>query len=452
MHAAKGAPQGGLLKILGYGFGVAVVVGSTIGSGILAAPGTLARELGSVGWSLAVWIGISVYALLGTKLMAELGVQMPKAGAWSVYARRAFGDSTGFAIGWMNWLMLVGTGSSLAAFIATLIGELAPSLAQAQARTIISVGTVVAFTVLHWTGTRSGSLVQIVTSLIKAAAFLILVVACFAIGGDSASSFSSPTMPSAPVGMAALVLALVAALQIVIFAFDGWYGAIYFAEEDRDPARNLPRSMVNGTWAIIAIYLLVVLAIFRVLPLERIAGAEIAAATAADEVFGGGGGRVILLISLISVPSVLNATLLQAMRVLYALACDGIFHSAARSVNPWGTPVVAMLLGSGATITMLLMNQGAFDKLYAITSYFMVIIYLSGFLSFWRLRRKEPDAPRLYRAPWHPWSTLFVVITSFAFLGGALYSDTVNVVWALALLVVAYPAYFVLRSLGMGRS
>jgi len=102
MSAPQQTEDGNLLKILGYGFGLAVVFGSTVGSGILRAPGTLADSLGSVWWSLAVWILISVYALLGTKLMCELGVMMPKAGAWSVYARRAFGDSTGFAIGWTN--------------------------------------------------------------------------------------------------------------------------------------------------------------------------------------------------------------------------------------------------------------------------------------------------------------------------------------------------------------
>jgi APA family basic amino acid/polyamine antiporter len=234
----------------------------------------------------------------------------------------------------------------------------------------------------------------------------------------------------------------------VIFAFDGWYGAIYFAEEDRDPAKNMPRSMINGTWAIIAAYLLIVLAIFWVLPLDRIAGNAVAAATAADEVFGGGGGTVILLISLIAVPSVLNATLLQMMRVLYSLARDGMFMPMARKVNSVGTPWVAMLFGNGAALGMLLLQQAAFDKLAAVTAYFMVVIYLSGFLSFWWLRHREPEAVRAYRAPGHPWSTSFVIVVSLAFLVAALYSDTENVLWALGLLALSYPVYYALRALG----
>lgn len=448
MNSAQTQGDGKLLKILGYGFGIAVVVGSTVGSGILEAPGTLARELGSVGWSMAVWVLISVYALLGTMLMCELGVMMPKAGAWSVYARRAFGDPTGFAIGWTNWMLLAGTGSSLAAFIAKLVGELDPSLASPVARTGIAVGTLVGFTALHWAGTKSGSMVQIVTSVIKAAAFGVLIVACFIVGGDGPNSFDAPTAPDAPATIAAMILPLVAALQIVIFSFDGWYGAIYFAEEDRDPAANMPRSMVNGTWGIIAIYLLVVLAIYYVLPLEQIGAAGIAAAAAADEVFGGG-GTIILLISLIAVPSVLNATLLQMMRILFSLGRDGMFLPAATKVNSVGTPWVAMLFGNSAAIAMVLMWDGLFKDLYAITSYFMVTIYLSGFFAFWWLRRVEPGAERAYRAPWHPWSTLFVIVVSLAFLGAALYSDTRNVAWALALLVLAYPVYFALRAAGL---
>jgi len=448
MQERNDAARGSLLRVLGYGFGIAVVVGSTIGSGILEAPGTLARELGSVWWSLGVWVTISAYALLGTMLMAELAVQMPQAGAWSVYARRAFGDPTGFAIGWTNWMLLAGTASSLAAFIAKLVGQLDPTLASPAARTGIAVATLVGFTVLHWTGTRSGSMVQIITSVIKAAAFVVLIAACFIVGGDGANSFDAPTAANAPADVAGMILPLVAALQIVIFAFDGWYGAIYFAEEDRDPAANMPRSMIDGTWAIIAIYLLVVLAIFWVLPLEEIGAAGIAAAAAADRVFGGG-GTVILLISLIAVPSVLNATLLQMMRVLYSLGRDRMFLPVAAKVNAVGTPWVAMLFGNVAAIAMVLLWDGLFKDLYAITSYFMVTIYLSGFLAFWWLRQREPAAARHYRAPGHPWSTLFVIVVSLAFLIAALYSDTKNVAWALVLLIAAYPVYYALRALGM---
>lgn len=449
MTGSQTKHEGHLLKILGYGFGLAVVFGSTVGSGILRAPGTLTDSLGSMWVSLAVWAIVGVYALLGTMLMCELGVMMPKAGAWSVYARRAFGDSTGFAIGWTNWMLLAGTGSSLAAFIATLVGELDPALQDPTARTGIAVATLVAFTVLHWTGTKSGSMVQIVTSVIKAVAFLALVAACFIVGGgDGGNSFDAPVAANVPTGLVAQIAGLVIALQIVIFAYDGWYGAIYFAEEDTDPARNMPRSMINGTLGIIAIYLLIVLAIYWVLPLDRIAGNAVAAATAADVVFGQGGGTVILLISLIAVPSVLNATLLQMMRVLYSLARDGMFVPAAGKVNAVGTPWVAMLFGNGAALGMLLLQQAAFDKLSAITAYFMVVIYLSGFFAFWWLRLKEPAAERKYRAPWHPWSTGFVIVLSLAFLAGALRTDTENVVWSLVLLGAAYPAYYGLNRLG----
>lgn len=440
--------QGGLLKILGYGFGLAVVFGSTVGSGILRAPGTLTDSLGSVWWAYAVWILVAAYSLLGTMLMCELGVMMPKAGAWSVYSRRAFGDSTGFAIGWTNWMLLAGTGSSLAAFIATLVGQLDPALSGADARTGIACATLAFFTILHWTGTKSSSMVQIVTSVIKAAAFAALVAACFVVGSDGPSSFSQPTAPNAPTDLVGMIAALVIALQIVIFAFDGWYGAIYFAEEDKDPAKNMPRSMIDGTLAIIAAYLLIVTAIYWVLPLDRIANNAVAAATAADVVFGSGGGTIILLISLIAVPSVLNATLLQMMRVLFSLSRDGMFMPVASKVNSVGTPWVAMLFGNGAALGMLLMQQAAFDKLSAVTSYFMVTIYLSGFLAFWWLRLREPEAMRSYRAPWHPWSTVFVIALSLAFLGGALYSDTANVGWALALLALAYPVYYALKALG----
>ena len=63
--------------------------------------------------------------------------------------------------------------------------------------------------------------------------------------------------------------------------------------------------------------------------------------------------------------------------------------------------------------------------------------------------RDVRKAERKYRAPWHPWSTAFVIVLSLAFLGGALWTDTTNVVWSLLLLGAAYPVYYGLNRLGL---
>lgn len=436
------ASQGSLLRILGLSFGLAVVIGSTVGVGILKAPGNLAAELGSVPVAIAVWVAISLYALLGTSIMAEVATVVPKAGAWYCYADRAFGGAAGFSIGWVNWLMLVSTAATLAVAIGDFLGQLVPSMSALG--TEVAVATLLGFALLHWAGTRSSGRVQEVTSVIKALAFLLLVAACFIYGGRPDSAINMPVTPDAPSG-AALVLAIVAAVQIVIFAFDGWYGAIYFAEEDKDPGRNLPRAMVYGTLGIIGIYFLVNLALWWTLPLADMAAAsesgEIAAAAAARVLFGATGSDVIFLIALIAVPSVLNATMLQTTRVLYSLGRDGYNWSGFGLVNKRGTPTRSLFASTAVAIALIVGSQGLFDKLLAITTFYFALVYLSGFLAMWRLRRIAADAPRPYHALFHPWSTIYVVAVSLLFLAGVLYAYPVDSAWSIALIALAVPIY-----------
>jgi APA family basic amino acid/polyamine antiporter len=98
------SPKKELLKILGVGFGIAVTIGGTIGTGILRKPGPIAAQLGDPWLIMGVWIAVSIYAFLGTLCTIELGTSVPKAGAWYVYARRAFGDYAGFVVGINSWL------------------------------------------------------------------------------------------------------------------------------------------------------------------------------------------------------------------------------------------------------------------------------------------------------------------------------------------------------------
>ena len=103
----KVAPQqeNKLLKILGLGFGLAIVIGGTLGVGILRMPGIVAAGLGSMTLIIAVWILGGIYALIGANTFSELATMLPKAGGGYVYIRRAYGDFFGFA-GGMNEFIL----------------------------------------------------------------------------------------------------------------------------------------------------------------------------------------------------------------------------------------------------------------------------------------------------------------------------------------------------------
>jgi basic amino acid/polyamine antiporter, APA family len=426
---------GHLLRILGVGFGIAVGVGNTIGTGILRTPGEVASYLGSASLVFAVWILGGVYALLCSSSVTELGTMLPRAGGWYVYSHRAFGERIGFVVGCCDWMVQ----SVANAYLAVALGEFAAGLFPVLADHVRLTGVagLVLLAFLNWIGLRAGSRAQELTSLAKALGLLALVLACFTILPNTSASV--PSVVSNMLGQKhSLFLGLVLALQGVVITYDGWYAPIYFVEEDLDPARNLPRSMIGTALSCIVIFLLVNAALFHVLRMDHLAGSQMPAADAAMLVFGRYGKQVILLISLVAVISTINAGLLYTPRILYAMARDRLLPRDVTFVNKGGTPALALFLCTLASIILVL--TGTFETLIAMGSILFVAVYLSGFASLLVLRRSEPELPRPYKVWWYPWSTLAVSFASAAFLLGSVLGDLRHSLFTAILIFLSYAA------------
>src|SRR5258708_3738163 len=182
-QTASASTSRGLLRILGVGFGLAVIVGSTLGIGILRTPGLVAAQLSSPAMILVVWLVGGLYTLLGSVCLTELGTMLPVAGGYCVYARRAFGDTVGFGVGWSDWI----TYCAVLGYVTIAMGEfsavLVPSLVPAIKP--IAVSVLILFALLQWAGLRLSSRFQEAATAIKFVAFLALVAACFAHAASS---------------------------------------------------------------------------------------------------------------------------------------------------------------------------------------------------------------------------------------------------------------------------
>ena len=421
------APRGGLIRILGTGFGLAVIVGSTLGIGILRTPGLVAAQLASPPRILAVWLLGGLYTLLGAVCLTELGTMLPQAGGYYVYARRAFGDTVGFAVGFADWI----TYCAVLGYVTIAIGEFSAVLwpPLQPAIKLVAAFVLLLFAILQWTGVRVSSRFQEVTTAIKFLAFLALVAACFVHAATSAAPSSGPALLEVP---AAGFVGLVVALQSVVITYGGWQSALYFTEEDKDPRRNLPRSMIGGVLAVLVIYLLVNMALLAVLPVTALAGSTLPAADAAKAIFGGGGARLITLLSLLTLPPLVNAILMIGTRILFALGRDGLLWRGTASVNDGGTPAVATFVT--AAVAVVLIASGTFQKLVAVASFFLAANYCASCLALVVLRRREPGAERPFRAWGYPWSAGIVLAGAAAFLVGVLVEDTRTALVAIALL------------------
>ena len=435
--SSQGISRGHLLRILGVGFGLAVTIGGTIGMGIFRTPGEIAGHLPNAWLFIGVWVAGGIYALFGAISVAELGTMIPRSGGFYVFAHRALGDYAGFIVGWSDWLSTCGTIAVIAMVIGEYAGKLFPALAGRDV--YVALATVCFFTFLQWKGIRRGSLTQNFTSLLKAIVFIVLIAACFTLGGRGAqANTSQPVLLGLP-----LMAALVKALQGVLYTYDGWYSVIYFGEEVRNPDRDVPRSMIGGVLLVILIYVLVNVALIYVLPLSELAGAQLATGAAAQELFSARGDTIIRALAIISMLSTINAYHLTAPRILLAMSRDQLISARADHVNEGGTPTITLFVSALTAIAFIL--SGTFDKVLAVLAFFFVINYSISFLSVFVLRVKEPLTPRPYRAWGYPWTTGLALIGSIAFLVGAVISDIGNSVYSLVLLAMSYPLFLLLR-------
>ena len=431
-HTAA-VPRGRLLAVLGVGFGVAVIVGNAVGAGILRTPGVIAVHLDTFWPFMAVWIVGALYALLGANALAELATMVPRSGGQYVFVRHGLGDYPGFIVGWSDWMSTCGT----TAAVAIVIGEYTVGLfPEARAQQVVALAAVVVFTLIQWFGIRAGSAAQTSTSVIKGLAIVLFIAACFWLGARS--PMDGTVVHTEREGT--LFVAFILALQSVIYTYDGWTAVIYFSEEVKDTARNIPRAMLSGIAGVAAIYLLLNLAFLAVVALPTIAGQNLAAGVVAEHIFGADGLTVLRAFGILILLSALNSNVLMAPRVLYAMATDGLFWRAAREVNRGGTPDVALLISSLLAAGFIV--SGTFEEVTAKLAFFFVANYTLSFVALFVLRRREPGAARPYRAWGHPFTTGLALLASIVFLAGAVWSDTRGSLWALGLLALSVPVYF----------
>ncbi|MEK6280060.1 MAG: APC family permease [Acidobacteriota bacterium] len=437
--------RGRLLRVLGVGFGLAVIIGNTIGAGIFRTPGQIAEQLPHPWLFLGVWILGGCYALLGAVSIAELGAMIPRSGGQYVFARYALGEYAGFIVGWSDWISTCGSAAAVSLVIGEFAGALFPAL-NGRAVTI-AVTVAILFAVLQWRGIAWGSTTQNLTSLLKALAFLTLIAAAFILGGQG--SFTSSGTTNLPAGLT-LLAAIMLALQGVIYTYDGWAGVIYFSEEVKNPGRDIPRALFGGVLLVIAIYLLVNVALLYVMPLSHIAGTNFAAGAAAQVIFGRHGDAVFRSLTIVSMLSAINAYHLMATRVMFAISRDGLFTRRASTVNEGGTPTVALFMSAAVAVLVILFGQ-TFERVIAVLAFFFVANYTLSFISVFVLRRREPDKERPYRAWGYPWTTGLALAGSILFLVGAIASDAIssgtgNSVYAILLLAISYPLFRLMKS------
>ena len=425
-----------LRRLVGLGFGLAVAVGGTAGTGVLNSPGELARALGGPGPVLALWVVGGLYTLLAANTLAELAGRLPQAGGWYGYAEAAFGEFPAVAVAWADWTSSCVTGALVALLLGQYLTPLLPLAVPGGAR-LLAAAAVLGLAAVQSRGLREGSRAQEITAAVLLLGVLALLAASCWLPGQAAAPAPVPHPASTAGGLTAA--ALVAGLQVVVFAYDGWYAPIYFAEETPQPGRTLPRALLWGVVAVLTLYFGLNAALLRVLPFAAIHASELPLGELAAALAGPVGQRLVLALGVVAMLGVLNSVLLMATRVLFALGRAGQLPAGLAGVHAGGTPRPALALATLLTLVLLL--SGSVAALEAVTAILFVGYYVVGFAALLRLRRQGPVPPGDYRAWGHPWSTRLLVALSVGFLGLCAVADWPHALLALGLVAGAWPLW-----------
>src|SRR5690242_1637999 len=429
-----------LPRQLGLWSAVAVLIGSTIGSGIFRTPAIIAGRVPDPLPMFGVWILGGLLALCGALTYAELAALFPRSGGVYVYIREGFGRLPAFLFGWTELLLirasaLVAISTPFAEYLLRSLGldpKVEPNATYVH---YVAAGAIVVTATLNYVGVRWSSMMLNLTTAAKYGALALLVVLAFVVGqGDFGHFAQAAGTPTA--GLFGL------SLVSVLWAYDGWGDLSFVGGEVRDPERNLPRALILGTTAVIAIYLLVNAAYLYLIPIGEMARSPLVAADAAQRILGRLGVGLVSVVVMLATFSTLLGSMLTAPRIFFAMADDGLFFRSVARVHPrFRTPDVAIVLTGLLGILYV-----AFRNFQQLADTFVVAIfpfYALAAAAVFVLRHRRPPAvaPRPIRVPGYPVVPALFVLATLYMLGNALREDVLHTGLAFAIILLGVPVH-----------
>jgi amino acid transporter len=412
-----------LIRGLGLWSATAIVIGETIGTGVFLVSSEMARMVGSTTLVFAAWIAGAVIVLFGALSYAELGGLFPRAGGAFVYLSRGLGPLWGFLFGWMSsFLERPVAVATLAAGFIRLLGFVFPVVGTPlfsyrvggsefvfTAAQPLAAVVVIAVTALNYLSVRLGGAIQMILTSLKIITILIIVVAGFVFGSNPGGAAIATTETFHWGTIVALLTALVPAM----WAYNGFNDLGDLGEEVQEPHKNIPRAILMGLAAICGLYLLANAAYFRVLSFSEVAESRHVASDVVQRISGSRGAILLTLSMALSALGALHVVVMTGARIPYAMARESLFFGFARRLHPrFRTPSGALLfIGTVATVLAL---TGTYEELYSLFVFAVWIFLALNAIALLRLRRKEPELNRPYRAWGYPWTQLIFLVAALA--------------------------------------
>jgi amino acid transporter len=436
-----------LSRRLGLWSAVAVLVGSTIGSGIFRTPASVAQRVDDVPLFLLAWTVAGLIVLCGALTFSELAAAFPRSGGVYAFLRETFGPLPAFLFAWAElWIIRPGAfgaiGITASAYTlrtfgfdpAAVVLDVGPLDIRSEqllgALFIVIVGAV------NYYGIHRGAVVQNLSTVFKVAALVLLVLLGVALGTPGAMPEGGMFAQRADVGLSPLLLAMVA----ILWAYDGWADLAFVGGEVKDPQRTMPRALLIGTATVVVLYVAANLTYLYLIPMPQMKGAELVAADVARLIIGPLGVVIVSGAIAVSTFGTLNGSMMTAPRIFFAAAEDRLFPNAIARVDPvTHAPTGAIVLMTVMGVIFILIRT--FTQL---ADQFIIGIwpfYALAVLGVFVLRRKRPDLERPYRTWGYPVVPLLFLAGALLLLGNYLFAETKAFLIDIGIILTGWPAY-----------
>jgi len=440
-----------LIRRLGLWSAVAVLVGSTIGSGIFRTPAEVAALVNDVPLFLLAWVLGGAVVLCGALTYSELAAAFPRSGGMYVFMREAFGPLPAFLFTWAELLLIRpaaygAIGITASAYTLLTLGQDPKAImatigpVSISAEQVLGAAYIVLVGVVNYFGIHRGAVLQNFSTVLKVGALAVLILAGFVLGGSTASAVPNVMAQRAGVGLSPFLLAMVA----ILWAYDGWADLAFVGGEVLHPQKTLPRALLIGTATVVVLYLGACIVYLRLIPIAEMKDAELVAADVARLLVGSGGMVVISALIAVSTFGTLNGSMMTAPRIFFAAAEDRLLPRFLARVDPrTSAPTAAVLLMIVLGVIFILVRT--FKELAAQFIIGIWPFYALAVAGVFVLRRTRPRLERPYVTWGYPVVPLVFLVAALFLLGNYLVSETGKFLFDFGLILSGILVYALMR-------
>jgi len=449
-----------------------------IGSGIFIVSADLARNVGSAGYLLLLWVITGIIIIIAALSYGELAGMMPKAGGQYVYIRRAYNPFIAFLYGWTVFTVIqtggiaavsVAFAKFTSVFIPALndiifsIGKLDITYAK-----LLAIASIILLTALNSRGIKNGKFIQLTFTAAKIIALVALIIAGLIVGmkeGFFVKNFenmwsasqrivTNGNIADIPISGWALTSVMGAVIISSLYSGNGWNNVTFIAGEIKEPQKNIPRSLLLGTGIVVILYIFANIAYLALLPLKgnpyattivgqgiQFASNDRVGTAAASMIFGNTAVYIMAALIMVSTFGCSNGIILSGSRLYYAMAQDGLFFKKAAKLNSKQVPAFALTIQ--CIWASLLCLSGKYGDLLEYAMFASLMFYIITIGGIFILRKKEPNAERPYKAFGYPFLPALYIIITLAICVDLLINKTSSTGAGVLIVLLGIPVYYI---------